>query len=192
MPIPTFPIRRNRPRYSHAIQLYHTDTQLMSEVGEKVRATLERGDSAIVIATKSHRAALGEFLLEHGLDLSNPMLKQRYFESDAAEMLSQFMVSDYPDAASFAEIIGRVLVRARSIAANRLVFAFGEMVALLWADGNKDGAIRLERLWNDQAHSHSFNLHCAYPQSAFRLEDHDDLFEICAEHSQLISPSAGC
>ena len=27
--------------------------------------------------------------------------------------------------------------------------AFGEMVALLWAEGNHAAAIRLEELWND-------------------------------------------
>lgn len=47
------------------------------------------------------------------------------------------------------------------------VRAFGEMVALLWAEGNHGGAIRLEELWNDLQNSHSFALFCAYPMNGF-------------------------
>ena len=49
---------------------------------------------------------------------------------------------------------------ARTIAemarGGRRIHAFGEMVALLWADGNRDGAIRLEELWNELRKGHHF------------------------------------
>jgi two-component system CheB/CheR fusion protein len=41
------------------------------------------------------------------------------------------------------------------------------MVALLWAEGNRDAAIRLEELWNDLARRETFALLCAYPISHF-------------------------
>ena len=43
------------------------------------------------------------------------------------------------------------------------IAVFGELVALLWADGKPPEAIRVEQLWNDLAKSHSFSLLCAYP-----------------------------
>ena len=70
---------------------------------------------------------------------------------------------------------------------NRRVAAFGEMVALLLAEGKPEAAIRLEQLWNDLAKTHSFDLHCAYPMSLFRhAEDEAAIGEICATHSQVI------
>jgi len=33
---------------------------------------------------------------------------------------------------------------------------FGEMVAILWSEGNKVGALELERLWNDVLKDHAF------------------------------------
>ena len=44
----------------------------------------------------------------------------------------------------------------------RRVRAFGEMVALLWSEGNQAAAIRLEELWNELALSQTFCLFCAY------------------------------
>ena len=75
-------------------------------------------------------------------------------------------------------------VKAAAKGAQPRVAAFGEMVALLWADGKGEAAIRLEQLWNDLAQKHSFYLHCAYPMSGFaRSQDGDPIQQICAEHS---------
>ena len=61
------------------------------------------------------------------------------------------------------------------------------MVGLLWADGNRDGAVRLEQLWNDLARTHDFSLLCAYPIGGFSDEDHGKPFlEICGEHSRVV------
>jgi PAS domain S-box-containing protein len=61
------------------------------------------------------------------------------------------------------------------------------MVALLWAEGKPEAAIRLEQLWNELARVHSFHLHCAYPISYFHDERHAELIEkVCAEHSHVI------
>jgi DNA-binding NarL/FixJ family response regulator len=61
------------------------------------------------------------------------------------------------------------------------------MVALLWAEGNIDAAIRLEQLWNDLARRHAFSLHCAYPITGFHDKTHEAPFlKICSEHSAVI------
>jgi len=61
------------------------------------------------------------------------------------------------------------------------------MVALLFAEGMPEAAIRLEKLWNHLARSHSFSLRCAYPMLGFCRQEHvDSLFRICAEHSDVI------
>jgi signal transduction histidine kinase len=64
-------------------------------------------------------------------------------------------------------------------------------VALLWADGKADAAIRLEQLWNGLAQTKSFSLFCAYPMSSFnREEDAELLVKVCNEHSAVI-PTEG-
>jgi len=69
----------------------------------------------------------------------------------------------------------------------RQVAAFGEMVALLWAEGKHEAAICLEQLWNDLARTHSFTLRCGYPMAGFSEEGDAELIQkVCAEHSHVI------
>jgi PAS domain S-box-containing protein len=69
----------------------------------------------------------------------------------------------------------------------RRVAVFGEMVALLWADGNFEAAIQLEQLWNQLAQTHSFQLHCAYPLNLFpKEEDGKGILEICVKHYHVV------
>lgn len=69
----------------------------------------------------------------------------------------------------FADIVGSLIVRARG-ESTRQVRVFGEMVALLWADGDRNGALVLEELWNDLTRRMSFPLLCAYPASFFSTD----------------------
>jgi hypothetical protein len=97
------------------------------------------------------------------------------------------MINGMPDRERFMAAIGSVITEAA--AESRSVRAFGEMVALLWDDGNVAGAIALEALWNELAGSQEFSLYCAYPMAS--LAGNNDLaalHEVCAHHSSLVAP----
>ncbi len=118
-----------------------------------------------MIATKAHRDGLTQRLKTQGVDTAGPIEQGRYILLDAAETLSKFLLQGWPDAECFAELMGKTIVRARTAAEgeNPGIFAFGEMVALLWAEGKSGAAIRLEHLWNDLAETHAFSLRCSVP-----------------------------
>ena len=173
----------------HVVQFYSDDTFLLDGLSRFVGTALGAGDSAIVIATPQHRDGLAERLRGRGLHIDQASAQNRYIALDAAQTLSQFMLDDEPDAALFSKVIGDVLARATAAAEgpSPRVVAFGEMVALLWAGGYPQAAIRLERLWNDLARTHSFSLHCAYPLKGFDRDQHIVPFhQICDEHSAVI------
>jgi hypothetical protein len=186
---PKLPVRVRNGRHDHSVQFYTDDAAFLDELSRTLGGALGRGDSAIVIATPAHREGIRLRLQTLGFDTDYPRLKRRYNEFDAAETLSQFMLNDLPDAALFSEIMTHVLVKARVAAEGEHpgVVAFGEMVALLVERGNATAALALERLWNDLAHSNSFSLHCAYPQSAFRSGYEDHFLKICGEHSSVVA-----
>jgi len=153
-----------------------------------VGSALEAGDASIVIATKVHRDGLARQLKARGLNITQSAAEGRYVSLDAAETLSKFMVEGWPDEARFTDLIGSVIARATAVAQGERprVAAFGEMVALLWAEGKSKAAIRLEELWNGLAQTHSFDLRCAYPTSLFgRAEDGKCIEEICGTHSHV-------
>jgi signal transduction histidine kinase len=69
--------------------------------------------------------------------------------------------------------------------------AFGEMVAVLWAEGKREAAVQLEQLWSDFTRAHSVSLLCAYPLAHFSRSEDQRLFsQICAEHSSVV-PAEG-
>ena len=83
------------------------------------------------------------------------------------------------------KVVGGVIDRVSSRYTN--VQVFGEMVALLWAEGNSEAAIQLEKLWNSLAKVKPFTLCCAYPLNGFARHVHGAPFlEACAEHSHVI------
>jgi len=184
--------RWDEPRsHAHSVQFYEDDDFLLDGLSRFIGAALLAGDSALVIATKSHREGLARRLTSRGLDLAPAITRSRYLSLDAAETLSTFMADGRPDGARFSRVIGSVITSLGAAAQpedeHPRVAAFGEMVALLWAEGKRDAAIRLEQLWNELAKKHSFRLHCAYPIRFFSQEKDGELLrELCREHSQVV------
>jgi len=177
----------------HVVQFYHADDSLLDPLSRSVGAALGSGGVAVVIATSEHRLGLSRRLRSLGVDQVLAVKQGRYVALDAAETLSRFMRRGSPDEGRFNDIIGSVMQSA-SVAArgeDGRVIAFGEMVALLWAEGATEAAIRLEQLWNNLAAKYSFSLRCAYPMSNFRRAEDEQLFlRICSEHSGVI-PAEG-
>ena len=69
--------------------------------------------------------------------------------------------------------------------------AYGEMVDLLWQQGRRDAALRLEGYWNELGKLHAFSLLCAYRMDP--LDSHvygGPLESVCDAHSHLI-PARG-
>jgi PAS domain S-box-containing protein len=191
-PVPDGALQPAKPLASenrgHMVQFYGEDAGLIDGISQYIGEALGQGAIAVVVATEAHRGALLERLKERGLDTAAVIAQGRFVVMDAAETLSKFVLEGWPDPRRFTELLGGVFTRARKAAAvDSPVVVFGEMVALLWARGKYDAAIRLERLWNDLGRTYSFHLRCAYPMSAFNRDDHGRGFlQVCAEHSHVI------
>ncbi|MDQ2974852.1 MAG: ATP-binding protein [Acidobacteriota bacterium] len=169
----------------HFVQFYEADGFLLNSLSGFIGTALTAGEGAVVVATKSHRDGLDELLTANGLDVSIARASGRYVSLDAAETLSKFMVNGSPEPGRFREVIGNLISSVTDGRAR--VRAFGEMVALLWAEGNHTGAIRLEELWNDLQNTHSFSLFCAYPMNGFGGEQFaEPLSGVCTVHSRVI------
>ena len=170
----------------HVVHLYENDSSLLNRTSQLVRDSLSAGSSVLVVATESHREAIARDLRSHGLDLAAASAGGRYLAFDAEETLSKFLVNREPDPRLFTELVGGLLATASRASHDRVV-VFGEMVALLWSQGEYEAAIRLEELWNELATTHSFSLHCAYPVKSFDQHEHTELFSrVCAQHSSVI------
>jgi hypothetical protein len=139
----------NAPRSKgHSVQFYEEDSYLLEGLSRFIGAAILAGDVALIITTKSHRDGLFARLGSRGLDLKMAMSEGRFLSCDAEEMLTRFMVDGTPDAALFAEVTGNLIAQLASTESGekRRVAVFGEMVALLWADGQFEAATVCEPL----------------------------------------------
>jgi hypothetical protein len=94
-------------------------------------------------------------------------------------------MNGWPDEYLFEQTVTELLSRAGRN--DRRVRAFGEMVAVLWAQGLSGATVRLEHLWQSFCQAHAFSLFCAYSRSGFTQDAEASIQEICAAHSRVIA-----
>jgi signal transduction histidine kinase len=179
--------------HQHGVQFYSQDKFLLEELSEYIGNALRAGNAAVVVATDAHRNGLLQWLTAQRLDVAALLEQGRLVVTDAAQLLTTFMQDGWPDEDRFNHVVGGIVAKAQACSGSVQPRAaiFGEMVALLWADGKADAAIRVEQLWNELARTKSFSLFCAYPMSGFdREEDAGLLLKVCNEHSAVI-PTEG-
>jgi hypothetical protein len=176
-------------RYGHVVDFYTDDSELIASVAGHVTAVLRAGGVAVIVATSDHRAALEEALTAAEVDVDRLRAEGRYLSFDAATMLARLMVDGHPDPARFTTLIGGVIAAAS--AGGRPVHAFGEMVAILWAEAKVGAAIELESLWNDLGRQRDFHLQCAYPfASVAIIGDLAATRHMCHQHDVVLTPAA--
>ena len=187
--IPSVAHAHSHAREGHVVQLYTDDIFLIEVLSGFIGGAIAMGDAAVVVATKAHHEGLARRLSNQGLDTAKAIRQGRYIVLDAGETLPKFMVNGSVDEARFIELIGGVLASVRNAVNHKdsRIAVFGELVALLWAEGKPEEAIRVEQLWNDLAREHSFSLLCAYPITGFNNESHIEPFlKMCGEHSAVV------
>ena len=171
----------------HIVQFYEEEDFLISCVSDFLGEGFAKHEPAILICTAAHAHALRERLAEKESVIGNPVSDGRLVLLDAADTLSTFMVGRTPDPRRFRTTLETLLARPNLV--GRPIRAFGEMVALLWRDGNREGASALEALWEDFLSEREITLLCAYPIDMMHGTDHHEMFRIICEHHSHVLPS---
>ncbi|PYP79039.1 MAG: hypothetical protein DMD35_09760 [Gemmatimonadetes bacterium] len=177
--------------HGHSVQFYEDDRFLVESVVDFFAVGLVDGLGAVAIATREHLAAIAHGLHEKGFDVERTCTNGQLTLLDADELLASFMAGPLPDSGQFRRAMDGVLgSHARfgdGARERRPVLAFGEMTDLLSRQGNLDGAVRLEELWNELAETYTFSLLCAYSLGAFSEDTHDAaLRAICNQHAHVM------
>jgi diguanylate cyclase (GGDEF)-like protein len=171
--------------HDHLVEFYETEAFLVDTVRDFFVPALRQGGAAIVVATAAHLLEFETALVDAGIALQAAMDQDRYLAFDAADLLSRFMVDGTPDVTRFRQAVGAVLDRASQ--GGRPIRVYGEMVSLLWDQGDITSALALEDLWNDLAEILTFELLCAYPMRSFDRQANAAAFRrICEQHTTVI------
>src|SRR3954470_17878514 len=130
--------------HRHAVQFYDNEHFLAAAVADFFADGLALGQTVIVIATTSHREAFFHRLKTKGFDSDQLVERGQLVWLDARHTLANFMVQSVPDRQRFEQVVGTLVEDVVGRARPAKVRAYGEMVDLLWKDGNVEGALQLE------------------------------------------------
>ena len=174
----------------HEAHFYSDDESFLDGFTDYIEAALNAGKTAVVFATEPHRNGLVPRLEAHHLDIASAMGRGRYIALDAADTLAKFMAGGLPDRDRFLNAIDSLFTSAALATKGspaRIAFC-GECAPLLWARGEGEAAIRLERLLNEALEVHDLEVLCAFPSRNVQSAEDRHIFQtICAEHSAVHS-----
>lgn len=169
------------------MQFYESDDFLFNTVSDFLGEGLAIGQPVVLVATAEHRYGFSSRLKDIGFDFEKACRGGQIIDVDAHSALQSFMVADMPDEDLFRRKIGGAIEEGLGGRPDATVRAYGEMVDVLWRQGNSTAAIRLEELWNGLAETYSFSLLCAYAMVNFYTEAHArELAEICRHHRNVM------
>ncbi|HLG04256.1 MAG TPA: MEDS domain-containing protein [Bacteroidia bacterium] len=166
----------------HVVQLYESDKEVLDTLEAFIIDGLQRDECVLIMATQGHLSELELRLIARGLKLPDLLEDNQYIPLNAEECLNKFIVSGWPNEKLFFSFIESVMTRT----GNRKVRAFGEMVAVLWAQGKSGATVQLENLWHKLHTLNKFCLYCAYPKIGFTQNFNDSIHQICKCHSKVI------
>jgi hypothetical protein len=95
-----------------------------------------------------------------------------------------------PDPVRFLKVLGKVISTAVKAVNGKQarVAIYGEMCHLLWAQGNAEAAIHVEKLGNQLTKTYDLDILCGYSLGTVQGGMDSQIFQrICAEHSAVYS-----
>ncbi|MFN2537386.1 MAG: MEDS domain-containing protein [Mycobacteriales bacterium] len=167
------------PVAQHAVTFYTEPMALDAAVAAFLGPALQLHAPVLVIATPAHLSSIEQALARSGTDVCGAA---HYRALDARDTVESFLVAGMPDPGLFADTV-EVAVHEQVGRGVGPLHAYGEMVALLWEDGNVAGALALEALWNDLIARQPLALLCGYPQTSM-----EGAAQICAHHDHVVDP----
>lgn len=174
------------PSRDHSVLFYDDARDEVARLTAYVVEGLRHDQAVLTVLRPSHAVGLLDALRLVGTDPDDAMAEGRLSMLDAAATLESFLVDGVPDRQRFADSVGALL--RRLAATGRPVRAVGEMVAILWAEGNVTGALALETAWNELAHTIDFALLCPYPATVLAGSPLDSIGPLCALHGEVVAP----
>lgn len=170
-------VLREPSQGDHIVQTYQDPAFLADAVAEYLGSGLRRGEAAIVIARPQHVAKFRE-------KIGAPGEPGQLIILDAEQTLARFMEGGMPQWNAFHEVIGGLIAQVRL--QYPAVRAYGEMVDILWQEGKREAAIRLEEFWNELTQLQTFSLLCAYAMDHLDPASYGGLESVCRAHTHFL------
>ena len=171
----------------HIVQLYQDDDFYGEAISHFAAEGLARGESIILVATGPHWKNISARLAGKGFDLEALFRQGQLTLLDADTTLPTFMAGNLPDGDIFKPLAKQAIDKARAGGKFPRVRWWGEMVNVLYVEGNARGSNRLEEFFDEVAHEESVAIFCSFLMDKFDPDIYSEAFgDVCRTHSHVI------
>jgi hypothetical protein len=171
----------------HIVQLYQDDDFYGEAISHFAAEGLVRGESIILVATAPHWKNISARLRGKGFDTDELFRQGQLILLDADHTLPKFMAGNLPDGNIFKPLAKQTIAKARAGGKFPRVRWWGEMVNVLYVDGNSGGSHRLEEFFDEVAHEENIAIFCSFLMDKFDPKIYDEVFgNVCHTHSHVI------
>ena len=166
----------------HLVQLFDEADSLALSLAEFLHEAWKRGDNLLVVARPASWALTVPVLEARGCPVADTIASGQLVALDAATTMATFIVNGELDHQRFQTAVGDLTAQLAAESKAGLS-VYGEMVDLLVAQGNFEGAERLEGLWKELSLTCSLRVLCGYTAAHFGDESTTNhLRAICGLH----------
>ena len=174
----------------HDVSFYDDRTMLECCIVDYALEGLDADETVVLIVAASSLPSVRQAIAAQGADVDDLCRRRVLMLFDADATLGSVTTRDGIDWPAVTALAGRVVGDAKST--SRPMRLFGEMVALLWQRGDVQAALDLEKLWDELAHQHCFDVLCAYPTMATTVPGAArPINAMCALHDATVSIDNG-
>ena len=171
----------------HIVQLYQDQAFLNRAVCRFAAGAIANGEGVILVPTAAHWEAFRPRLEAEGVDVKCAQNRGQLTVVDADELLPRFMRDAMPDAPVFLGLAADVINKARDGERYPKVRWWGEMVNILWEQGNVAASMGLEDQFHHLANHHEIAIFCSFVMDNFNSEVHSRMLpRLGTNHSHLI------
>jgi hypothetical protein len=171
----------------HIVQLYQDEDFYGEAIAHFAAAGLVRGESIILVATATNWLNISRRLKNKGFDPDELFERGQLTLLDADTTLPKFMSGGMPDGKIFKPLAQETIRKARRGGKYPAVRWWGEMVNVLYVDGNSNASNRLEQFFDEVAHEETIAIFCSFLMDRYDPKIYDEAFgNVCSTHSHVI------
>ncbi|HEY3815202.1 MAG TPA: MEDS domain-containing protein [Caulobacteraceae bacterium] len=171
----------------HIVQLYQDPDFYGEAISYFAAEGFARGDSIILVATDENWRNISGRLVSKGFDVPELFDRGQLTLLNATETLPKFMSGGMPDGGIFKPLARETIQRAKCGGKYPTVRWWGEMVNVLYEDGNGSASHRLEEYFDQVAHEETIAIFCSFLMDKYDPRIYDDAFaNVCQTHGNVI------
>ena len=172
----------------HKVHFYPDDSSFVTGISAFIQRSLKAGKVVLAVTNESRRNAIIPAVEAGGIDTGSSIAAGRLILQDSPAFLKEIMTDDRIDSELLLRLSSELIETMIRANPGSRICACGDCASPLLEQGNVEGAMQIERVWNELSTRYDMELFCGYIFSGFqRAADMPGYRDVCAVHSHVIS-----